>query len=212
MVVLLQLPQSISLTCARALLGGTGQLGLPILQAAKAPSLVGSAIGASRMPGATGVCVTLAKQIQERTIGVHLVKGCAQQRLGMCLLRNIPQRPCVLYHSRPSSCFFRCPHDKKCIVCDTWSCAACKIVRGDGDVVAGLAATMAPNVTIFLDFDRTIASTKCGADPLIGSHSIDASLLCVMNAHRYLLWFFNFQASARNIVMHAQGPCAYINP
>ena len=44
-------------------------------------------------------------------------------------------------------------------------------------MVAGLAATMAPNVTIFLDFDRTIASTKCGADPLIGSHSIDASLL-----------------------------------
>ena len=60
----------------------------------------------------------------------------------------------------------------------------CKIVRGDSDVVAGLAAAMVPHCTIFLDFDRTIASTKCGADPLIGSHSIDASLLSVMNAHR----------------------------
>ena len=77
-----------------------------------------------------------------------------------------------------------CGHDNKCIVCDAWSCALCKIVRGDGDVVAGLAAAMAPNVTIFLDFDRTIASTKCGADPLVGCHSIDASLLGVINAHR----------------------------
>jgi hypothetical protein len=58
------------------------------------------------------------------------------------------------------------------------------MIRGDGDVVAGLAAAMSPNVTIFLDFDRTIASTKCGADPLVGSHSIDASLLSVINAHR----------------------------
>ena len=40
------------------------------------------------------------------------------------------------------------------------------------------------SATIFLDFDRTIASTKCGADPLVGCHSIDASLLGVMNAHR----------------------------
>ena len=91
---------------------------------------------------------------------------------------------CAQCHALACLISLRCPHDKKCIVCDTWSCAACKIVRGDGDVVAGLAAKMSPNVTIFLDFDRTIASTKCGADPLIGSHSIDASLLSVMNAHR----------------------------
>jgi hypothetical protein len=104
-------------------------------------------------------------------------KGLCSAKTWCGLLRA--WRPCPSHFQT-----HRCPHDKKCIVCDTWSCAACKIVRGDGDVVAGLAATMAPNVTIFLDFDRTIASTKCGADPLIGSHSIDASLLSVMNAHR----------------------------
>lgn len=36
---------------------------------------------------------------------------------------------------------------------------------------------------IFLDFDRTLATTKRGASPLIGNHSVDPDLASVCSGH-----------------------------
>jgi hypothetical protein len=72
---------------------------------------------------------------------------------------------------------FFCPHAKRCFRCDAWSCAECGLFRGDGDEVVRLAGEL-PAAAVFLDFDRTIASTKHGASPLSGggSHSVDPVL------------------------------------
>ena len=68
-----------------------------------------------------------------------------------------------------------CPHDLRCLVCDSWSCARCRFHQGDGSDVAALVGTLRP-AALFLDFDRTLCSTK-GGSPLKGNHSIDDELL-----------------------------------
>ena len=55
-----------------------------------------------------------------------------------------------------------CPHQQKCAVCDGAAfapCMECRLAQGDGDMVGGLVAAFEPEV-LFLDFDRTLASTK----------------------------------------------------
>ncbi len=64
-----------------------------------------------------------------------------------------------------------CPHFERCFCCDGWSCAQCRMIRGDGDdvvsVVEGIVANDRAHLGgIFLDFDRTFASTKCGGSPM----------------------------------------------
>jgi hypothetical protein len=55
-------------------------------------------------------------------------------------------------------------------------------VHGDGDDVQELIHRLSPDV-LFLDFDRTICSTKTGGSPLQGKHSVDEGLLsCILNA------------------------------
>ena len=67
-----------------------------------------------------------------------------------------------------------CPHAARCFVCDAWSCAACGLHRGDGEDVAMLIDSLKPHA-IFFDFDRTVATTKGGANPLLGAHTVVSS-------------------------------------
>ena len=68
-----------------------------------------------------------------------------------------------------------CPHDRRCFACDGWSCSVCRFYQGDGSDVADLVASLQP-AHVFLDFDRTLCSTK-GGSPLTGTHSVDDDLL-----------------------------------
>ena len=36
---------------------------------------------------------------------------------------------------------------------------------------------------VFLDFDRTLASTKCGASPIVGKHVADTNLMTIASTH-----------------------------
>ena len=75
-----------------------------------------------------------------------------------------------------------------CASCDAWSCDECRLHVGDGhDVMALVQRLLASGgggsgggtgrVAVFLDFDRTVCSTKHGTSPLTGSHSADEELL-----------------------------------
>jgi hypothetical protein len=55
-------------------------------------------------------------------------------------------------------------------------------VQGDGEDVAALVDRLKPH-SLFLDFDRTVCSTKAGGSPLQGgSHSVDPDLLALLCA------------------------------
>lgn len=75
-----------------------------------------------------------------------------------------------------------CPHHQRCIACEGWSCNMCGIVCGDGEYVAGLVDSIQPDA-VFMDFDRTLCTTKSGSSPLHGRHSIDAELAGIMLQH-----------------------------
>ena len=74
-----------------------------------------------------------------------------------------------------------CIHARRCLVCEEYSCesAGCRLVRGDGEAVAHLVARLASCSLrlLLVDFDRTLCSTRNGADPLKGAQSMDAELL-----------------------------------
>lgn len=75
-----------------------------------------------------------------------------------------------------------CPHERLCIVCEQWSCERCALLRGDGEDVWQIVGDSKPAV-VFLDFDRTLATTKSGASPLLGNHSVDPDLAAVCSEH-----------------------------
>eukprot|EP00668_Euglena_longa_P032816 GGOE01042270.1.p1 GENE.GGOE01042270.1~~GGOE01042270.1.p1 ORF type:complete len:634 (+),score=101.69 GGOE01042270.1:23-1903(+) len=75
-----------------------------------------------------------------------------------------------------------CPHASRCFVCDQWSCEACGMWRGDGELVTDLVEQLQP-AAVFLDFDRTVASTRSGGDPLVGQHAVDPLLLALCCSH-----------------------------
>ncbi|CAL1142046.1 unnamed protein product [Cladocopium goreaui] len=79
-----------------------------------------------------------------------------------------------------------CPHEKRCIVCEQWSCEQCQLLRGDGEDVWQLVVQRQPSL-VFLDFDRTLCTTKAGASPLQGMHSLDADLVTVCRTHSSVL-------------------------
>ena len=71
-----------------------------------------------------------------------------------------------------------CPHEQlRCACCDAGfqRCDICRLAQGDGEAVLAACATWHPDV-LFLDFDQTLCSTRSGADPLKGVHSVDAEL------------------------------------
>ena len=71
-----------------------------------------------------------------------------------------------------------CPHKQlRCACCDAGfvSCELCRLAQGDGEAVLAACESWRPDV-LFLDFDRTLCSTRSGADPLKGGQSVDAEL------------------------------------
>ena len=93
------------------------------------------------------------------------------------------------YHpgSCPAAAF--CPHSSKCAACDGFACDACRLTRGDGEDVLALVARLRPHA-VFLDFDRTLATTRGGGSPLQGQHSVDPDLLslaCAMPEHAHIV-------------------------
>jgi len=76
--------------------------------------------------------------------------------------------PCTLRlrcSGQPKVIRTMCPHSLRCFICDFWSCDDCNVIRGDGESVLSFVEELGPNKLLF-DFDRTLASTKSGANPL----------------------------------------------
>jgi hypothetical protein len=57
----------------------------------------------------------------------------------------------------------------------------CRLIQGDGEDVSALVERLRPRC-LFLDFDRTVCSTKAGGSPLSGTHSVDPELLALLCA------------------------------
>jgi hypothetical protein len=55
------------------------------------------------------------------------------------------------------------------------ACEQCRLVHGDGEDVAALVHTLQPHA-IFLDWDRTLCTTRTGGSPLVGKHALDPDL------------------------------------
>ena len=72
-----------------------------------------------------------------------------------------------------------CPHANRCFVCDSWSCGECRLIRGDGEECLALAQQIEPDLT-YLDWDRTVCTTRSGASPLKGTHAVDPDLLSMI--------------------------------
>jgi hypothetical protein len=62
-----------------------------------------------------------------------------------------------------------CPHNKKCGACENNSCADCRFHTLNGDGVASLVTNLCSrrgvNCVVFLDFDKTLSSTRRGNPP-----------------------------------------------
>ncbi|EOD23833.1 hypothetical protein EMIHUDRAFT_239085 [Emiliania huxleyi CCMP1516] len=82
---------------------------------------------------------------------------------------------------RRSKCDGRawCAHDQRCFICDGWSCGACRLLQGDGADVAAAVEALQP-LRLFVDFDRTLCSTR-GGSPLHGSHTVDDDLVSLIS-------------------------------
>jgi len=83
-------------------------------------------------------------------------------------------------------CF--CPHHKRCFVCDGgngWGgCNTCRLLCGDGDDVVALVQRVGAYV-VFLDFDRTLATTKRGGSPLANPSSSKTATKGSLPSHQY---------------------------
>lgn len=73
-----------------------------------------------------------------------------------------------------------CPHRKQCFLCSAASCEECCFFYADGEDVQCLVERFKP-VAIYLDFDRTLCTTRGGGSPLVGNHSLDPGLLSVLS-------------------------------
>ena len=75
-----------------------------------------------------------------------------------------------------------CGHERRCMICENWSCSECRFTQGDGTDVLGIVQEINPDI-IFFDFDRTLCSTKSGNSPLVGNHNADEWLLEIARKH-----------------------------
>ena len=101
---------------------------------------------------------------------------------GTCYVCERAQRTagrCPFRAACPPAAF--CPHKRRCAVCERSSCAACRLHAGDGDCVSELVQRLRP-ARVYLDWDRTCCSTKNGASPLQGNHTLDEALLELLAA------------------------------
>jgi hypothetical protein len=67
-----------------------------------------------------------------------------------------------------------CPHLGMCAACETFSCVECRMHQTDGEGVALLVDTLRVSA-LFVDFDRTMCSTRRGAAPT-PTHVADTEL------------------------------------
>lgn len=97
-----------------------------------------------------------------------------------------------------------CPHSLRCLVCDAHSCDACRLLRGDASVVSAVAGRIIPSRIAF-DFDRTLASTKSGASPIIGKHTADVDLVSLMWKYSCVVVTRNQNKAAIKLFLAEQG-------
>ena len=63
-----------------------------------------------------------------------------------------------------------CPHQARCFACEAASCDLCRLVTLDGPGLGSFIDDLGRVDKVFLDFDRTLASTRSGASPLRSSN------------------------------------------
>ena len=74
-----------------------------------------------------------------------------------------------------------CPHASECFLCDARSCEECRFYQGSGTDVLQFLRNRGKHIEgIYLDFDRTICSTRNGLSPLEGKHFVEPALLEVL--------------------------------
>jgi hypothetical protein len=123
--------------------------------------------------------------------GAHRCAECGAQFAHLWLFNGVCSR-CEATLRDQGACPFNrthrateglfCPHRSKCFACDHVSCSACRLTRGEGEDARLLVEVLAPHA-LFVDFDRTLASTRSGANPLVGTHSVDADLAHACASH-----------------------------
>ena len=133
-----------------------------------------------------------------------VLRGCCSE----CEARVRDEGRCP-FSERCSTAWF-CPHDRKCFVCDNHSCELCRFERGNAECVAEVADRLARRGAdrdggtsleaveedsgggvggggclqrICLDFDRTLATTRSGGEPVVGKHTLDDELCALMWTH-----------------------------
>eukprot|EP00633_Aureoumbra_lagunensis_P005720 CAMPEP_0197319100 /NCGR_PEP_ID=MMETSP0891-20130614/53441_1 /TAXON_ID=44058 ORGANISM="Aureoumbra lagunensis, Strain CCMP1510" /NCGR_SAMPLE_ID=MMETSP0891 /ASSEMBLY_ACC=CAM_ASM_000534 /LENGTH=563 /DNA_ID=CAMNT_0042809865 /DNA_START=193 /DNA_END=1880 /DNA_ORIENTATION=- len=131
------------------------------------------------------------------TRGGRLECTCCGQNFNRAFLTRVSQRKiCVLcdLHARDSGMCSKkncpkkawCIHTKRCLACENHSCEQCGIICADAqDLLAHIEDLPAP-VAIFLDFDRTIATTRSGQSPLTSrgkKHTVDPILAALARNH-----------------------------
>lgn len=108
---------------------------------------------------------------------------------------------CPFREGSCSSSWF-CPHDRRCLLCDLHSCEECRFSRGDADHVLQVAMRLQPQ-RIALDFDRTLATTRTGGEPIIGKHTVDTDLLS-------LFWHFPGKCAVVTRNSHKEAILAFL--
>ena len=68
-------------------------------------------------------------------------------------------------------------HHRRCCACEQWSCDECGLHRADGDGVVALVQRLGASCfAIVFDWDQTLCSTKSGAAPVVGRHTLQPEL------------------------------------
>ena len=85
----------------------------------------------------------------------------------VCLATRTPRDGCMRRGKACLGSLSWCVHASRCFACDLGApaCAACALARGGGEDVMARALAEPPLSHLFLDFDRTLASTKRGESP-----------------------------------------------
>ena len=90
-------------------------------------------------------------------------------------------------------------------------CVECRLAQGDGEAAAALVNELlhgGGGLTLFLDFDRTLCSTRGGAPPS-QQHSLDADLAALAASHPMYVITRNSHGDDIAVFLHARGvPCA----
>lgn len=97
-----------------------------------------------------------------------------------------------------------CAHSRRCLICDSHSCGDCRLVRGDASTVTAVAGDIQP-CRIAFDFDRTLASTKSGAPPVVGKHTADVDLISLMWKYPCAVVTRNQNKDAIRLFLEEQG-------